>query len=84
MRVNMGVKGTQWNRTKGADEKQKALDKLAAEHAGLLKLAERGDLEAWQQANIVAIRMQSIEDRLRGKANKVYDEFAEIDISMEV
>ena len=67
-----GIKDV-WTRGRGATEKLRRLSQLQRQHRLLLQRAEGGDVEAYRQANQVAIRMQSIEDRLQGKAAKVLD-----------
>lgn len=60
---------------KVAAERLKELIKLEERRKELIKQAEQGDLEAYNAANLLAIRIKSIEDRIRGKANKVLDQY---------
>jgi hypothetical protein len=64
-----------WTRGKGASDKLQQLRKLENQRSGLLQKADDGDLEAYKEANLLAIKIQSIEDRLQGKASKVIDQY---------
>lgn len=72
-----------WAREKSASGKLQELMRLEKEHAALIKKAERGDLEAYKEANLLAIRIKSIEDRIQGKANKVLDQYETSGLSIE-
>lgn len=64
-----------WTRGKGAADKLQQLRKLENQRSSLLLKADNGDVEAYQKANLLAIKIQSIEDRLQGKASKVIDQY---------
>ena len=67
-----GIKDV-WTRGRGATDKLRRLSQLQQQHRQLLKRAEGGDEKAYQEANRLAIRIRSVEDRLQGKAAKVLD-----------
>lgn len=64
-----------WTRNKGASGKIQELMRLEKEYAALIEKAEKGDVEAYKRANILAIKMNSLEDRLQCKASKVVDQY---------
>lgn len=72
-----------WTRSKGASSKLQELNHLERKHARLLLKAEKGDLAAYKEANLLAIKIKSLEDRLQGKANKVIDQYETSGLSIE-
>lgn len=66
------VKGTWCNKSLQSDVIN-ALEKAEKEYATLQAKAREGDFEAYEAANLIAIRIRSLKDRLQGKAKKVFD-----------
>lgn len=64
-----------WRRRKGAGMKLSIHHTLSERYESLLKAAEQGSVEAFFEANRVAIRLRSLEDRLNAKSKHIGEHY---------